>query len=129
MAKKKFEPMQHYKTDRKGNYVLDDKNCKIPLDLYRGTTFEEMISYLKDSGTEEEKKEFKEVCHKKKVYVEKVGKKGGKKKVPTGETVYSEDINVLYAKEWFFNKFAKEYLPKKKEVDEKVKMQQLLDEL
>lgn len=126
---KKFEPIQHYKVDKKGNLVTDDKGCKIALDLYKGTTFEEMIDFLKENGSEADKAGFKEACHLKKVYVEVIGKKGGKSKKATGETTYTEDINVLYAKEWFFKKFAPEYLPVAKQKEAKATMEDLLAEL
>ena len=126
---KKFEPIQHYKLDKKGNFVLDDKGCKIALDLYKGTTFEEMIDFLKDNGTDADKAGFKEACHLKKVYVEVIGKKGGKSKKPTGETTHTDDINVLYAKEWFFKKFAPEYLPVAKQKENKKSMEDMLAEL
>ena len=130
MAKeKKFKPVEHYKKDKKGEYVLDKNNCKIKLDPYRATTFEEMVNWLKENGTEEDKKEFKENCYLKKVYEEVIGKKGGIKKVPTGEVVKIDEINVLYAKEKFFEKYAPEYMPKAKEKENKKSMEDLLSEL
>ena len=111
---KKFTPIEHYKTDKKsGKLILDDNGCKILLDAYKATTFEEMVAFMKENGTAEEKEEFKKACYLKKVYVEVIGKKGGKSKKPTGEVVACDDINVMYVKEWFFTKFAPEFLPKK----------------
>ena len=130
MAKEKtFTPVQHYKRDKKGQLVLDSKGCKIELDLYKATTFEEMVNFLKENGTEEDKAEFKKNCKKKKVYVEVMGAKGGKKKVFTGEFVETDTINVLYAKEEFFKKFAPEYLPVKKAEVKKKSMEDMLNDL
>lgn len=130
MAKVKFTPIQHYKMDKKTNeYKLDKNGCKIAIDLYKGTTFEEMIDFLKENATDEQKEAFKKACHTKKVYQEITGIRGGKTKKATGETVSCEEVNVLYAKEWFFGEFAPEFLPKAKEVEQKKSMQDLLDEL
>ena len=129
MAKTTFTPVQHYKTDKKGNLVLDDKGCKIALDLYKGTTFEEMFDFIKENGTTEQKQDFITACHTKKVYEVVIGKKGGKKKIATGETTVCEEVNVLYAKEWFFKQFAPEYLPVKKEKEEKPSMEDMLKSL
>lgn len=133
MATKKaeieFTPTQHYKTDKKGNYILDKNNCKIKIDLYKGTKFKEMTDFLKENATEEQKKEFKKACYTKKVYDEVIGVKGGKSRKFTGETVECEDINVLYAKEWFFTQFAPQYLPQPKAKETKPTLKDLLAEL
>lgn len=130
MAKVKFTPIQHYKMDKKTNeYKLDKNGCKIAIDLYKGTTFEEMIDFLKENATDEQKAAFKKACHTKKVYEEIIGIRGGKTKKATGETVSCDEVNVLYAKEWFFGEFAPELLPKAKEPEQKKSMQDLLDEL
>lgn len=126
---KEFTPKQYYKVDKKGNFVLDDEGCKIPLDLYRGTKFADMVEFLKENGTDEEKAEFKKACHTKKVYEKVIGKKGGEKRVPTGETTTCDEINGLYAKEWFFGKFAPEYLPVAEDKPANKSMADLLDEL
>ena len=136
MAKEeiKFTPTQHYKMEvnkktKEKEYKLDEKGCKIKVDLYKGTTFEEMINFLKENGTIEQKEAFKTACHTKKVYEEVIGIRGGKSKRPTGETVFCEEVNVLYAKEWFFKEFAPEYLPKKEEAEKTKSMEDLLAEL
>lgn len=127
---KKFEPKERFKMEKDGKtYVLDKDNCKIKCDPYRATTFEDMVNFLKENGTDAEKEEFKKACYLKKVYEVVIGPKGGKSKVATGETVPTTDINVLYAKEWFFTKFAPEYLPTKKEKEKKPTLKSLLDTL
>ena len=84
---------------------------------------------VKENATDEQKAAFKKACHTKKVYEEIIGIRGGKTKKATGETVSCDEVNVLYAKEWFFGEFAPELLPKAKEVEQKKSMQDLLDEL
>lgn len=126
----KFQPAQKYKVDKEGKYVLDKKGCKIAIDQYKGTTFEEMVDFLKENGSTEDKAEFKVACKTKKVYEIVIGKRGGEYKVWKGETQSCEEINVLYAKEWFFKKYAPEYLPKKTDKTNKNKsMEDLLAEL
>lgn len=130
MAKATFTPIQHYRMDKKTNeYVLDKNGCKIAIDLYKGTTFEEMFTFLKENGTAEQKEAFKKACHTKKVYEEVIGKKGGKYKKATADTVSCDEINVLYAKEWFFKEFAPEHLPKAAENKKKKTMEDMLAEL
>lgn len=136
MAEKKFEPVQHYKmksVKKDGKtvkeYELDKKGAKIPLDKYKATEFGEMVAWLKENGSPADIKAFKEACHTKKVKEEVIGPKGGKKLVPTGETTYCEEINPMYAKEWFFTQFAPDYLPKKAEPEAVKTMQDWLNEL
>lgn len=129
MAKKAFTPVVHYKTNKKGELELDKNGCKIELDKYRATTFEEMVAFLKENGTDKEKADFKTACYTKKVYEEVIGKRGGKSKKATSETVTTDTINVLYAKEWFFTTFAPEYLPKKAVKEAKKSMEDMLNEL
>lgn len=127
--KKKFEPIKHYKKDKDGKIVLDKNGVKIKLDAFRSTTFQEMCDFLKENGTKEEKEAFKKACYTRKVYEEVVGKRGGVKRVPTNETVDTDTINVMYAKEWFFKQFAPEYLPQKKEEEKTKTMEDMLAEL
>lgn len=129
MAKVKFTPTTHYKTDKDGNYVLDDKKCKIKLDDYKSIKFEEMIAFLKENATEEQKAAFKAACHTQKVYDVVIGKKGGKKKVWNGETTECTEINPYYAKEWFCKEFAPELLPKAATKKQEPSMEDLLADL
>lgn len=129
MAKVVFTPTQRYKTDKNGSYVLDKNGCKQLVDAYKGTTFEEMVVFLKENGTAEQKEAFKKACHQQAVYEKVIGKRGGESKKPTGEYIECKEINVLNAKKWFFTEFAPELLPKAKEKEKKKTMEDLLGEL
>ena len=127
---KKFTPIQHYKEDKDGNQVK--------VDLFKGTTFEEMFNWIKENGTKEEKEKFLYELKHKHVYVDALDENGNVKKNAKGKAikVKTEEIietkpnenNVLGARVWFFNTFAPEYAPKKKE-NNKTSINDLLKDL
>ena len=122
--KREFKPIQHYKVDKKTKeLVLDENGNKIPLDLYKGTSMRDMLAWIKENGTTEEKAEFKKQAYLKNEYTEvldkngnvKVSTNGKPKKKKTGNVIESETVNILSAKKWFFTQFAPEYLPEEEE--------------
>ena len=121
----KFVPEQKYKKDKDGNFVLDDNGEKIKLDLYKGTTFEDVVYFLRDKGTDKDRAEFKKNCFL------------AAKRIPSGKKdkdgkdimeIVTDDngnpvmektkkTNWLYAKKKFFEKYAPEYITVKKKVN------------
>lgn len=129
---KKFEPIQRYKTDKEGNTV--------EVNLYKGTTFEDMVVWLKENGTKEEIAEFKKECSQKHKCVDVIDKETGQvKRTKSGKKVREQtteiipckegEVNILGAKIWFFNKFAPEHAPKKKEKPNRPSVKDLLADL
>ena len=124
----KFVPVQKTKTDEEGNIK--------EIGLYRGTTLEEIVSFLNENGTDKDKKTFKENCY------YRVVKKGTGKYIQSGKNKGKEilepatdkdgkvilertkDFNWLYAKQKFFEEFAPEYLPN---TEPKKKMKDIID--
>lgn len=80
---------------------------------YKTLTIEEMIKFLSENGTDEERKEFAQNCYTK---YEKDAK-GNKKYDADGKakTTKTDKLNLMYAKEMFCNKYAPELIPIKKE--------------
>lgn len=135
----KFVPTQKYKLydpkKNKGNtvkyveednkkYELDENGEKIALDLYKGTDFEEVVKFLTDNGTDQDRATFKKNCYlaaKKQgtgKFVQK-GKHQGKEimeivRDKNGDPVMepTERLNWLYAKQKFFEEFDPEHAPK-----------------
>ena len=114
---KKFVPVQKYKTDENGN--------QIELDLYKGTEFEEIVAFLTEKGTNEERAEFKKNCYlaAKKVPTGRKDKNGKDimevVKDDKGNTIMEKTnkLNWLYAKKMFFEKYAPEYIVVKKKAN------------
>ena len=117
----KFVPTQKFKKDKEGNYILDKEGKQIPLELYKGTEFEEVVDFLINNGTDKDRSEFKKNCYlaAKKVPTGKTDKKGKEIMVPVkdekGKIIMekTDRLNWLYAKKKFFEKYAPEYIVKK----------------
>ena len=103
-------------------YRVDDDGNQIEMDPYKGTSFKEMVDFLTEEGTKEDRKEFKKNCY---LAIKKVptGRKdkNGKEimeivKDENGEPVMEKTgkLNWLYAKRKFFEKYAPEYISTKK---------------
>ena len=108
------------------------KDKQVKIDLYKGTTLEEVISFLEEHGTDEDRKKFFDNCHleTKKIgsgtYYQK-GKHEGeeimvKELDENGNEILvkTEKLNWLYAKQKFFEEYAPEFLPVKKAPRKKV---------
>ena len=110
----KFTPEPKYKADDNGN--------QIEMDPYKGTSFKEMVEFLAEKGTKEDRKEFKKNCYLaiKKVPTGRKDKNGKEimeiEKDENGEPVMEKTgkLNWLYAKRKFFEKYAPEYITSKK---------------
>lgn len=108
-----------YVVENEVKYELDEAGKKIPLDLYKGTDFEEVVEFLTKNGTDKDRKEFKTNCYlaMKKQPSGKVSKAGKVKMEPVkdkdGNVIMepTDKLNWLYAKQKFFEKFAPEYIP------------------
>lgn len=86
---------------------------------YKTLLLEEMINYLEEYGTEEEKKEFAQNCYTKYVRDSKKNKKYDAQGNPITET--TDKLNLIYAKEKFCAKFAPGLIPVKKKQEKKEK--------
>ena len=86
---------------------------------FKTILLDEMINYLEEYGTEEEKKEFAKNCYTKYVRDSKKNKKYDANGNPI--TAPTDRLNGMYAKEKFCEKFAPELLPVKKEPEKKEK--------
>ena len=117
MAAVKFVPKEKTRLDKKTGKMV---KC----DPYRSTTLDDMIDFLEENGTPEEKKTFKENCYlvARKVPTGKTYKKGKHKgeeiidveRYENGDPIMepTEIVNWLYARQKFFEDFAPEFLPK-----------------
>lgn len=110
----KFEPAKKENTGDNGN--------QSKMNAYKRTTFKEMVEFLAEKGTKEDRKEFKRNCYLA-IKKEPTGRKdkNGKEimkivKDENGKPVMEETgkLNWLYAKRKFFEKYAPEYISSKK---------------
>lgn len=114
---KKFvvpEGTKFYKM-KNGEYVLNEKGGRIEVDVYHGITFDYIVDWLEKNGTAEDKADFK-----KNYYSYKDG-------TPMPIRTYKQTgekyqmSNFLNAKNKFFERHNKDYLPTKKEEEPKAK--------
>lgn len=113
----RFEPKEKYREDENGNMVK--------LDPYKGTEFEEIVEFLKEKGTKEDRAEFKKNCYlaAKKSPTDRQDKNGKRimeiVKDDNGNPVMvkTDKLNWLYAKKKFFEKYAPEYIATKKKAN------------
>ena len=120
----KFTPIPKAKKDKDGNPILDKDGKEELIDLYKGTTFEEMVDFLIENGTDKDRAEFKKNCYQiaKRVPTGRKDKNGKEimevVKDSKGNEIMenTNKINWLYAKKKFFEKYAPEYITAKKKV-------------
>ena len=84
---------------------------------FKTLLIEEMINFLSENGTDEERKEFAQNCYTK----YERDSKGNKKYNADGspKTLESDKLNLMYAKEKFCEKYAPDLVPKAKEKEKK----------
>ena len=126
MTAVKFVPKEKTRLDKKTGKMV---KC----DPYRSTTLDDMIDFLEENGTPEQKKTFKENCYlvARKVPTGKTYKKGKHKgeeiidieRDETGDAIMepTEIVNWLYARQKFFEQYAPEFLPPKADETKKNK--------
>lgn len=106
---------KYYKTDKKGKIVLDEEGKPIELSTFVGIELKDMISWMNENATAEQKKAFKLAFHTDKngeplKAVEGKTKKNGEK----GKGIASDKrTNFINAKNYFFETFAPELIPTK----------------